>query len=391
MDSSGQPLFDFLDTQEGQMLTLLGTLVNIDSGSYFKAGIDRVILLLKERFDKLGFETEIIELTERGNHLVARKRGRSGRRLLLLGHCDTVFDEGTAARRPFRIEGARAYGPGVVDMKGGLTGMIYALAALKTAASDVWDDLGITAIVNSDEEISSRSSRAIIEAEARRADAICVLEPARPGGEYVTQRKGSGTFHLRVSGKSAHAGMNPELGASAIHELLKKAAAIQALNNMSPGLTVNIGVIRGGTRPNVVADFAEAEIDVRVQTVEDANQISAQLRKIAAEPGIPGTQTELTGEVEFPPMQRTQAILDLFELVQRAGKELGLNLQHVATGGASDGNYASQFAPTCDGMGPQGGGQHSPDEYLEVPTLLERSKVLARFITLWHASTATPR
>jgi glutamate carboxypeptidase len=378
-------MYTAIDAQQDQMLMLLQTLVNIDSGSFYKPGIDQCILILKAEFDKLGMDTTVVELPDRGNHLIARKAGTGSQRLLLVGHCDTVFDTGTVAARPFRIEDGRAYGPGVVDMKGGLTTIVFALRALRDNAPAAWSALNVTVVVNSDEEISSGSSRPIIEAEARQAAAICVLEPARPGGEYVTQRKGSGTFTLRVKGINAHAGMNPELGASAIHELIGKLAAAQALNNARPGLTINVGVIHGGSRPNVVADFSEAEIDVRTQTLADGDWVTAQMQAIAAQTGVPRTTTELSGGISFPPMPRTEQNLKLFELVHQAGAELGLDLKHVSTGGASDANYASQFAPTCDGMGPQGGRQHSPDEYLIVATLPERTKVLARFITLWGA------
>ena len=386
MTSLATSLFTFLDDQENHLIDLLSSLVNIDTGSYDKPGIDLVINILKEKFDQLGFDTEEITLAERGNHLLARKRGSSGRKLLLLGHCDTVFEAGSAKQRPFRIDGKRAYGPGVADMKGGLTAMIHALDAVRRKAPDVWDDLGITVIINSDEEISSATSRPIIESEAKHANAICVLEPARPGGEYVTQRKGHGTFRLQINGKSAHAGVDPQAGASAIHELCKKAVGIQALNNYESGLTVNIGVVRGGTRSNVVAESAEAEIDVRITTSDEGEWISNELNRIATQVYTPGTHSELSGAIEFPPMPRNENNLQLFRLVQQAGAELNLTLNDTSTGGVSDGNYASQYAPTCDGMGPQGGGFHSPNEYIELPSLLERTKVLARFITLWHAS-----
>jgi glutamate carboxypeptidase len=377
------PLYTYLDNQEGQMIAFLESLVNIDTGSYDKSGIDQAIQLIKQQVDPLGLETQIIDLPDRGNHLVARKPGHSGRRILLLGHCDTVFPEGTVAQRPFRIENDRAYGPGVADMKGGLVVLIYALSAIKATRPDVWEELGFSVVFNSDEELSSATSRAIIEEEASHADAVCVLEPARPAGQYVTQRKGHGTYTLRITGKSAHAGSQPELGASAIHELCRMGTLIQALNDPESGLTVNIGVIRGGIRPNVVADFAEAEIDVRIPKTEDSERIERALRNITAKTQIPGTAAELVGGIDFPPMPRTESSIRLFELVKKAGSEIGLDLKHIATGAASDGNYASRFAPTIDGMGPQGDGTHSPNEFIVVSTLVERAKVLARFLTLW--------
>jgi glutamate carboxypeptidase len=383
LETQEKTLYEYLDTQESKAVALLGSLVNIDTGSYDKSGIDQAILLLKKQMDDLNMETRVIELAERGNHLLAKKPGKSDHNVLLIGHCDTVFPIGTVAERPFRIEDGRAYGPGVADMKGGLVVLITALAAIKAVRHEVWDDLGISVIFNSDEEIGSTTSRAYIESEASQARAVCVLEPARPGGEYVTQRKGHGTYILRITGKSAHAGSQPELGASAIHELLRMGLEIQAHNDFTSGLTVNIGVIRGGIRPNVVADFAEAEIDVRIPKVEDSERIENAFQEIASETRIPGTHAELSGGIDFPPMPLTEASVRLFEYVRKAGSEIGLNLNHIATGAASDGNYASRFAPTIDGMGPQGDGTHSPKEFIVVSTLVERAKVLARFLTLW--------
>jgi len=376
-------VYDYLDRQDNSMLSLLATLVNIDSGSYDKAGIDQIILLLKQQVEMLGLETQLIDLPERGNHLVARKSGSSNLTLLLLGHCDTVFPEGTVAQRKFRIEDGLAYGPGVADMKGGLVVLVFVLDAIKTNRPDIWDKLGLSLVFNSDEEIGSPSSRDIIKNEAKRADATCILEPARPNGEYITKRKGAGTYLLRIAGKSAHAGSQPELGASAIHELCGMVTEILELRDPTMGITINVGVIRGGTLPNVVADIAEAEIDLRILKNEDGERVERALKKIATETKIFGTTASISGGIDFPAMPRTKGAMHLFELVRKAGLELGLDLKHGATGGASDGNYTSLYSPTCDGMGPQGDGIHSPTEYIIVSTLVERAKVLARFIILW--------
>lgn len=379
-------LFDFIDRNQPGMFSLLESLVNIDSDSYDKEGPDRVTGLMAERLAALGLTVEFHRQTERGDHMVARKPGRNGRNILLLGHSDTVFPRGTAAERPFRVEGDHAYGPGVADMKGGLVVLLYALAAIRAGAPETWAELGCTVVINSDEELSSPTSQGLIAVEAARSQAICVMECAREGGEYVTERKGVGTFCLRVIGKSAHAGVRPEAGANAINDLCRRLLAIQDLAEPARGMTVNTGVIRGGTRPNVVPDLAEAEIDVRFTRAEDAERITAAIRRIAEQPGAPGIRVELSGGVEFPPLERTEASLRLFGLVQAAGRELGLGLDHVTTGGASDGNCASQYAPVIDGMGPRGGRDHSPDEYIDLPSLAERAKVLARFITLWHGA-----
>lgn len=366
-----------------QMLARLETLVNIDSGTYNKPEVDRAARTMAGWLAELGLAAELFPQPERCDHVVARKRGTSGRTALLVGHCDTVFPAGEAERRPFRREGERAFGPGIYDMKGGLVIMLTALAGLKAAAPATWDALGLIVVVNGDEEIASPTSRPLIEAAAREADLVCVLEPARANGEYVTQRKGVGTYTLKVAGKASHAGARPEDGASAIHELLRKLNAVLDLQR-PPGFTLNVGVVRGGIRPNVVADLAEAEIDVRAPTPSDVDWIEAQMRRIAAETHVTGTTTELGGGIEFPPMPRTAASLALFELVRQAGAEQGLALEHTATGGGSDGNYASQHAPTLDGMGVRGGGAHSADEFIYVDSLVERALALARFLELWH-------
>jgi len=365
-----------------QMLARLEVLVNIDSGTFNKPEVDRAARTMAGWLAELGLDTELFPQSERGDHVVARKVGTEGRMVLLVGHCDTVFPAGEAARRPFRREGERAFGPGIYDMKGGLVVMMAALAALKAAAPATWDALGLIVVVNGDEEIASPTSRPLIEAAAQAADLVCVLEPARVNGEYVTQRKGVGTYTLQVTGKAAHAGARPEDGASALHELLRKLNAVLDLPRPD-GFTLNVGVVRGGIRPNVVADLAEAEIDVRAPTPADVDWIDAAMRRIAAETHVPGTTTVLGGGVEFPPMPRTAASLALFELVRQAGAEQGLTLEHTATGGGSDGNYASQFAPTLDGMGVRGGGAHSADEFIYVDSLVERAQVLARFLELW--------
>lgn len=379
-----QALYDYIAGQYDEMLALLETIVNVDSGTYDKPGIDQVARILAGRVSALGLDTELILQPVRGDHVLGRKTGRSPLKVLFVGHCDTVFGAGTVALRPFRKDDQRAYGPGVVDMKGGLVAMLTALAGLKTTQPQMWDDLGITIVINSDEEIASPTSRPIIEAEAKKADLVCVLEPARPGGEVVSQRKGAGTYYLRIKGKAAHAGLRPQDGASAIHELCQKVTAILALQPPE-GVTINVGVIRGGTRSNVVSDAAEAEIDVRVPTLADGDWVEAALQGITAHTHVAGTRSELSGGVGFPPMPRTETIMGLFRLAQQAAAEVGITLDHIATGGGSDGNYASQFAPTLDGLGVHGAGAHTEDEFIWLESLVQRSQILARFLTLWYA------
>jgi len=374
-----------LDKREPAMLALLEQLVNIDSGTHLKEGVNRVAGIIAQRLSKLGFEVERLSQPDFGDHLLARKEGSSPKRLLCICHMDTVFPEGEARRRPFRIEGNKAYGPGVIDMKGGIVVLLYSLQALMETDTDLYGTFDLTLLFNSDEEVLSPSSTPFIIREAKRADIVCVLEPARPKGQVVIRRKGVGKYYLTVHGKAAHAGAQPELGISAIEELARTILELHALTDFQEGLTVNVGVIRGGSRSNVVAEHAYAEIDVRVVDQGMIDRVQREFSHICR-PHRDGIRMELTGGIGFPPMLTTERSLELLRLVQEAGREVGVDIDETPTGGCSDGNHASYYAPTIDGLGPQGTGAHSPDETLIVPTLVERSKVLALFIEKWQQS-----
>jgi glutamate carboxypeptidase len=376
-------LVAYVDTKEAEILAFLERIVNIDSGTHDKAGVDQVGNILADKLQELGFEVEKVPQTQYGDHLIARKQGRGQRSILFIGHMDTVFPAGTAARRPFRVEGGRAYGPGVLDMKGGDVSLLFALEALKATGNPVYDDVTMTVIFNSDEEVLSPTSRSIFEVEAKRADTACVFEPARPGGEYVIRRKGVGKYYLTVHGRAAHAGAQPEQGRSAVEEMARKILAIHAMTDFKVGTTLNVGLVRGGERSNVVAETAYAEIDLRAPDMEEARRVDARLREIAAASTVPDTTAELTGGLVFPPMEQTPASRRLFEAVQAAGRELGLDLQGISTGGGSDGNHAAQFTPTIDGMGPKGSETHSDREFIEVASMSERTKVTTLFLASW--------
>jgi len=376
-------MIDFIDSKEAEMLELLEKLVNIDSGSYTKTGVDRIGNILAERLADLDFSVKRIPQKELGDHVVGFKPGSDKRRILLIGHMDTVFAEGISAKRPFRIDSGRAYGPGVADMKGGLVCLLYALAALKERAPGVYERMSMDVVFNSDEEILSPSSRPLIESLARQAQAVCVFEPARPGGEYVIRRKGVGKYVMQITGKAAHAGTQPEDGRSAIEELAHKIVALHALTDMNTGTTVSVGIIRGGLRSNIIAEEAYAEVDLRICDDNEAVRMDKRIRSIAATSTVPDTRCEITGGIQFPPMLPSESSLKLFGQIQKAGRNLGLDLRGIATGGGSDGNYAARFAPTLDGMGPRGSGAHSDREFLEVRTLAERAKVAAMFLSGW--------
>lgn len=379
-------LFTHLDAAATEQLRFLERLVNIDSGTYNKVGVDEVGAVLAAGLRELGFTVSTHPQRELGDHVVGHKPGTSGKELLLVGHMDTVYPKGTPQERPFRVETGRAYGPGVYDMKGGLAVMIYALKALRSTNPALWQQLGFRVVFNSDEEVGSDTSRDLIAREARRAQAACVLEPARAGGEYVRQRKGVGTFKLTVRGKSAHAGAQPELGANAVTDLAHKVLLLHGLTNFETGLTVNVGVIRGGERSNVVPDLAEADIDIRVTTLAMMEAVTAELHRITETVRVPGTAAALTGEFKHRPTEYTPGVQRLYAILEQAGAAVGFPVKNIATGGGSDGNNTSQYTPTMDGMGPRGNFAHSPNEYVEIDSLPERTKALARFIELWMAA-----
>lgn len=358
-------------------LKLLEQLVNTDSGSYDPAGLETMIRLMKTQWETLGFVTEVVSANA-GSHLVAKRFSKHAQAptLLLLGHLDTVFDRGAAAKRPFTVKGNRAHGPGVADMKGGLVLMLGVMEALK--AHGLLDAAHWLIVHNSDEEIGSNSSKPTIEALARQANAALVFEPGRPDGSIVTARKGGQAYVLEVRGKAAHAGVNPQDGASAIETLCRKVVQLHQLTDHEAGLTVNVGVIQGGSRSNVIADHARAEVDVRTPTPELAQKAKDAIYKICEQPEVPGTTIQVTLRGERPPMVPTtqsQAMLSHFQAIAR---ELGFPLKWTATGGGSDGNItAACGVPTLDGLGPVGGGYHSNDEYLEVDSLAQRAALSA--------------
>ena len=376
-------ILEYIDSKEDEMFELLARLVNIDCGTYDKAGVDQVGDSLAQRLAGLEFDVQRDPQEAFGDHVIGYKPGDGDQRILFVGHMDTVFPAGTAQKRPFRIAGGRAYGPGVADMKGGIVCLIYALEALKSAAPETYRQIAMDVVFNSDEEVLSPTSTPIIASRAKNVQAACVFEPARPGGEYVIQRKGVGKYMMRVAGRAAHAGAQPEDGRSAIEEMAHKVLALHALTDFAAGTNVNVGVIRGGERPNVVADEAYAEIDIRVADQSTAEATDERIHEIAATSRVPDTTCELSGGLQFPPMLPTEASTRLFETLQTAGRKLDLNLRGIATGGGSDGNHSAQFAPTIDGMGPQGGGAHSDREYVETATLAERAKVTALFLDEW--------
>jgi glutamate carboxypeptidase len=374
---------DYVESREADWIDLLRDLVNCDSGTYNKDEADRAGDILAKAIGNLGFNVERSRQEKFGDHVIARKHGSGDRRLLFIGHFDTVFPRGTVAERPFTIDGERATGPGVYDMKGGLVVLLAALSALKNANANIWNDVNMTAIFNSDEEILSPTSGPIITEDAKKADTACVLEPARPGGEYTFQRKGAGLYKMSVAGRAAHSGGAPDKGRSAVEELAQKITRLHQMINWDTGTTVNVGVIRGGLRPNVVAEHAECEFDLRVYTHAEREKAERRFQEIVEMQFVPDTTTELSGSMLFPPVEYHPRNEKLFSFVQEAGRKLGLDLKSIVTGGGSDGNVAGQYAPLIDGAGVEGDGAHSDREFMYLPSIVRRAQVLALFLNAW--------
>lgn len=367
------------------MLKDLEAIVNIDSGTYTKQGIDRVGNYLQGRFDAIGFSTSFDRQIDYGNHLVATHEGRNpgGPRLLLIGHIDTVFPEGEARRRPFalaQIEGRRvATGPGVLDMKSGVLMGMYALRHLIEAGEDGY--ARVTFVCNSDEEIGSPSSRPLIQELAKQVDAVLVLEPGRTEGTVVSSRRGCGQYRVEVHGLSAHAGVEPQRGRNAILELSYQVQRMQALNGTIPGTTLSVGIIRGGDRTNVVPDYAYFDMDVRASSKEAAQALEAAMRRVVAHHHLQGTRITLSGSMLCQPFERSPANEGLVQLVKEAGRELGIQVQDTGSGGASDANTtAAMGVPTLDGLGAGGGLAHNAGEYIELEYLPMRVALIAGLI-----------
>ena len=360
-------------------LTDLERLVNIDCGSYTPDGVNRVADLVAERLNTIGAQVARTgggaapDGRPLGDLVVGRLDG-TGPRQLLIGHMDTVFEPGTAAERPFRIEGETARGPGVADMKGGLLAGLYALAALDLAGLRP----AVTFVANPDEEIGSPFSGPVIRALAAEHDVALVLECARANGDLVSARKGIADLEVIISGRAGHAGVEPEKGRSAILAAARIVEALHGLNGRWPSVTCNVGTIAGGTRPNVVADGCQLQVDLRAATTAEFADAEQALRELVADPHVADTSAELRVTASHPPMEKSPATGRLVDLAQAIAGELGFAVRDATTGGASDANTtASAGLPTLDGLGPIGGDDHGPAEWLDLASVVARTSLLA--------------
>lgn len=366
------PLLAYCEAHLHDTIETIEALVRLESPSDDKAAVDRCGVELASRLRALGAEVQAIGNHLRGDHLLARVPG-GGRPVLLLGHFDTVWPIGTLDRMPMRRDNARLHGPGVFDMKAGIAIAMTAIEALRAATAEY---PAIEMLWTTDEEVGSGTSRAVIEERARAARAVLVLEPALPGGALKTARNGCGEFELTVRGIAAHAGLDPGKGVSAIHEIAAQIAAVERLQDLPRGVTVNVGLVSGGTRPNVVAEEARAVIDVRAPTMADAERVERAM--LALQPVRPGARLNITGGFERPPLERTEAVARLFSLASGVAATLGRSLAEGSAGGGSDGNFTGALGvPTLDGLGAVGDGAHAAHEYVDIEALPWRSALVA--------------
>lgn len=379
MNNMKNNAFQFIDDHRQGMLALWQELVNTESGSANKPGIDAVAARIRQVLDQAGGVTKTVEMAKAGNMLVGEiGAGRGTAPVLFMGHMDTVFSTGTVAKRPFTITDGTAYGPGVLDMKGGIVAALFAMQALQAAG---YDTRPLKMILAGDEEVAHVNSNAaeVFMVEAKGAVAAFNCETGFMDDAIVVGRKGTAVFELEVSGVAVHAGNEPENGRSAILEIAHKVIDIQNLTNWETGTTFNVGVIQGGTVPNAVPGQAKIVVDIRYLEPELLPEIRRQLQEVAAKNYVKDTTTTLTEVPGIAPMKTTPAVEDLFAVVKKTYAEMGLGTPYPKlVGGGSDSAYSVMAGvPTVCAMGVKGGRNHSPQEFAIVETLFERAKLLA--------------
>jgi glutamate carboxypeptidase len=371
-------LLAYCESETDALLRCLRQAVEIESPSQNKAAVDCLADFFARQFKKRGAKVRLLSHPTAGSAVVAEFWGQARRKqpILLLGHLDTVWEVGTLAEMPFRVRRGRAYGPGIFDMKSGLVCGLWAVQALE--ALETIPSSPVRFFLNADEEVSSLAFRMQMLTEARRARAVLVLEPAAARGALKTARKGVGEFKVTVRGRSAHAGVNPSAGVNAISELTRQILCIERLARPRRGLTLNVDVIHGGTRSNVIPELATASVDVRVPTARDCEEIERRMR--ALRPIHPEAKLEISGGVNRPPMERKMAIA-LFRKARELGRQMGLELREASTGGGSDGNFTAALGiPTLDGLGGTGDGAHARYEHVVIRELPQRAALLAALI-----------
>ena len=379
-EGSSSDVLQYLKTRQEDMLATLRRLVEMESPSDHKPSVDRLGEALAGDFRRLGGQVKVHPARNFGDHLQIDFPGGDTRRkpVLLLGHLDTVYPMGSIYEMPFHLERGRAFGPGVLDMKSGIIHILYAIEALQKCRS-VWPR-PVTVFLVSDEEVSSESSRPVTEALARKSGAVLVMEPsAGLTGKLKTSRKGVGDYTLKVTGRAAHSGLDFEKGDSAILELAHQIQQVAKITNLKRGITVNPGVIHGGTRSNVIAAQAMAVCDARIQKQPDAQVVDRKFHSLKVRNRR--CRLEVTGGFDRPPMERTAAVAALFHMARTIAREMNWKLEETGVGGGSGGNFTSAMGiPTLDGLGGVGEGAHAPHECILVNELPRRTTLLARLI-----------
>src|SRR6266851_2741298 len=373
-------LLQLLRPQLPQMLATLRKFVLAESPSLEKPPADRCCGIVASEWRKRRARVERMPQKQRGDHLritLAPQNARAPGQLLVLGHYDTVYAIGTLAKMPFRITRGKVYGPGTFDMKAGLVQALFALDALQQSKAALRKR--IVFLWTSDEEIGSDSSRKLIESEARRSDAVFVLEPSfGPRGLLKTSRKGVGEAEIIVHGRASHAGLAPQEGVNAVHELARQITRVQEWNDLRRGVTVNADFVEGGTRTNVIAERARAVLDLRAMRIADMRRLEQRLRSLR--PSVPGARLEVRGGFNRAPMERKVSAA-LFARAKSLAAQMGLRLGECAAGGGSDGNLTAALGiPTLDGLGAVGDGAHSAHEYVIVKTMPGRAALLAALL-----------
>ncbi|HEY4543534.1 MAG TPA: M20 family metallopeptidase [Tissierellaceae bacterium] len=357
-------------------LEKLEDVVNIDSGSFDKEGVEEVALYFKKLYDQLGLYTKLHYINENAGPALEVRNNPDSEKvdILLLGHMDTVFSKGTVKDRPFSTNGNMAYGPGVIDMKAGLMSIYYAIKELK----DEFDGkVNICILHNPDEEISSRYSRSMIEEIAKNSNYALILEAARVDGELVYKRKGLAKYKITFTGKAAHSGVDPENGISAINELAYYVEKLHDMNNYDVGTSVNVGIIEGGTQANVIAESASLTVDLRYTDINEFNKIINQINELVENPITKGIKVEVEQLGQRPPMNPSEKTKRVYKLIEEVGEDVGVKVEWKATGGGSDANFTAALGvPTVDGLAPIGGADHGVDEYMEIDSIEPRLKLL---------------
>ena len=367
----------YAESHSEDILATLSHMVYMESFTADKASTDALGGYIKGQLEGLGAQVRVVPQSEVGDHLVA-DIGEGNQQILLLCHMDTVWPTGTIQERPFRVEDGIGYGPGILDMKAGIAIALHALETLN--AHNIAPQQRIRIIINSDEEVGSTTSRQLIEDEARKSVQVFCLEPgAGTEGALKTGRKGVGIFEVKVTGRAAHAGNEPEKGISAIEEMAHQVLRLHSLSDLSRGSTVNVGVIQGGAVRNQIAAFAEAKIDLRVTSMQEAERVEREILNSKAV--LSGANVEVVGGLNRPPMERTESTAMLVNAVQQLADPLGISLTEAQVGGGSDAQFAAAVGtPVLDGLGGVGEGPHADHEYIVVAELPRRVALLASIL-----------